>query len=121
MLTYLGPMWEEVLKTDTYATDAQGSLLPRRLAGNVVDGSAQGHADTALVGVANQFTSNDHYGPNPGQWFQRDDWSPVYYNKADSAGLGFDRSPTGSNLVAQYFPTLEARYGSIDTVPEDFL
>ena len=44
----------------------------------------------------------------PGEWFQRDDWSPVYYNKADSAGLGFDRSPTGSNFVAQYFPPLAA-------------
>ena len=60
-------------------------------------------------------------GPIPNEWFPRDDWSPVYYNKADSAGLGFDRSPTGSNLVAQYFPTLEQRYGNIDTTPENLL
>ena len=50
-----------------------------------------------------------------------DDFSPVYYNKADSAGLGFDRSPTGSNFVAQYFPTLEQRYGNIETTPENLL
>ena len=73
------------------------------------------------LGVAHQFTSSDHYGPNPSQWFIADDWSPVYYNKADSAGLGFDRSPTGSNFVAQYFPTLEERYGNIDTAPENLL
>ena len=49
MLTYLGPMWEEVLKTDTGATKRR----PQALVGNIVDGSAQGHADTAIVGVAN--------------------------------------------------------------------
>src|SRR4051794_29762270 len=73
------------------------------------------------LGVAHQFTSSDHYGPNPSQWFQRDDWSPVYYNQADSAGLGFDRSPTGSNFVAQYLPPLEQRYGNIQTTPENLL
>jgi alpha-glucuronidase len=75
----------------------------------------------APLGVAHQFRSSDHYGPNPAQWFIRDDWSPVYYNRADSVGLGYDRSPTGSNLVAQYFPPLAARYGSLDTVPENLL
>jgi alpha-glucuronidase len=196
MLTYLGPMWEEVLKTDTYATDEDGALLDKRLVGDIVDGSAQGHSDSAIVGVANlgnadnltghhfsqanlfafgrqawdwkqdsediaedwvrmtwgnddqvvdtivemmmgswealvsyqtplgighQFTSSDHYGPNPSEWFVMDDWSPVTYNKADSAGLGFNRSATGSNFVAQYFPTLERRYGDIATVPENLM
>jgi alpha-glucuronidase len=73
------------------------------------------------LGIGHQFTSNDHYGPNPSQWFIRDDWSPVYYNKADTAGLGFDRSATGSDFVAQYFPILEERYGNIETVPESLL
>jgi alpha-glucuronidase len=192
MLAYLGPMWEEVLKTDTHATNAEGG----RLVGDIVDGTAQGHTDSAIVGVANlgnadnltghhfsqanlfafgrqawdwtlrsegiaedwvrmtwsndrrvvdtvvemmmgswealvsyqtplgighQFRSSDHYGPNPAEWFIQDDWSPVYYNKADSAGLGFDRSPTGSNFVGQYFPALEARYGNIETVPENLM
>jgi alpha-glucuronidase len=75
----------------------------------------------APLGVAHQFRSSDHYGPNPAQWFIRDDWSPVYYNRADSVGLGYDRSPTGSNLAAQYFPPLAAKYGSLDTVPENLL
>ena len=73
------------------------------------------------LGVAHQFRSSDHYGPMPSEWFQRDDWSPVYYNKADSAGLGFNRSPTGSNLVGQYFSPLKERYSSIDTTPENLL
>ncbi len=73
------------------------------------------------LGVAHQFTSSDHYGPNPGQWFTQDDWSPVYYNKADSAGLGFDRTATGSDFVAQYFAPLQQRYGNIETTPENLL
>ena len=44
MLAYLGPMWEEVLKTETHA--------PGRV-GEIVDGTAQNHEDTAIVGVAN--------------------------------------------------------------------
>jgi alpha-glucuronidase len=73
------------------------------------------------LGIAHQFRSSDHYGPNPSERLSREDFSPVYYNKADSVGLGYDRSPTGSNFTAQYFPTLEARYGNIDTVPENLL
>jgi alpha-glucuronidase len=196
MLCYLGPMWEEILKTDTYATDGQGRLLGDRLMGHIVDGTAQGHSDSAIVGVANlgnadnltghhfsqanffafgrqswdwtldaediaadwvrmtwsshgpvvgtivkmmmgswealvsyqtplgighQFRSSDHYGPNPAEVLARPDWSPVYYNQADSAGLGYDRSPSGSDFTAQYFPTLAERYGNIDTVPENLL
>src|SRR5262249_50224904 len=148
--TYLAPMWEEALKSDTYATNA---FAGQSLVGNVVDGTAQGHNDSAIVGVANlgnsdnltghhvsqanlyafgrlawdwtlgseeiarewtrmtwsnddnvvntivkmmmgsrealvsyqtplgvahQFTSSDHYGPNPSQWVTQDDFSPVY-------------------------------------------
>ena len=187
MLAYLGPMWEEVLKTETHA--------PGRV-GEIVDGTAQNHEDTAIVGVANlgnadnltghhfsqanlfafgrqawdwkvdsddvaedwvrmtwtnddravrtivemmmgswealvsyqtplgighQFRSSDHYGPKPDEFFIKDDWSPVYYNQADSEGLGYDRSPTGSNFTAQYFPPLERRYGNLETVPENLM
>jgi alpha-glucuronidase len=36
-------------------------------------------------------------------------------------GLGFDRSPTGSDAVSQYFPPLPERYGRLESVPEKFL
>ncbi|NUQ96774.1 MAG: alpha-glucuronidase [Streptomyces sp.] len=196
MLCYLAPLWEEVLKSDTYATDAQGRLLDKRLVGHIVDGTAQHQSDTAIVGVADlgnaddltghhfsqanlfafgrqawdwtldsadiasdwvrmtwsnqehvvatvvkmmtgsrealvsyqtplgighQMRSSDHYGPGPSEVLARPDWSPVYYNKADGVGLGYDRSPTGSDFTAQYFPTLAARYGNIDTVPENLM
>ncbi|WRS28508.1 sugar-binding protein [Oscillospiraceae bacterium MB08-C2-2] len=46
-MTYLGTMWEEIFKSDTYA-NGEGTLV-----GNILDGSAQGQADTAIVGVNN--------------------------------------------------------------------
>ncbi|MEO3752484.1 alpha-glucuronidase family glycosyl hydrolase [Streptomyces sp. B6B3] len=197
MLCFLAPMWEEILKTDTHATDDQGRPLDHRLVGHVVDGTAQGHSATSIVGVANlgnadnltghhfsqanfyafgrqawdwtldsadladdwvrmtwsgdedvvdaivgmmmgswealvsyqtplgighQFTADVHYGPGPSESdLPREDWNPTYYNQADSVGLGYDRSPTGSDLTAQYFPALAAEYGSIDTVPENLM
>ncbi len=46
-LCYLGTEWEEIFKTDTYA-NGEGTLV-----GEVLDGTAQGQIDTAIVGVNN--------------------------------------------------------------------
>jgi alpha-glucuronidase len=196
MLAYLGPMWEEALKSDTYVTERAGTLLPKRLMGNIVDGSAQGQPDTAMVGVANlgnaddlvgnhfsaanlyafgrlawdwtqsskdiaeewtrmtwgndatvvktvvqmmmgsreavasyqtplgiahQMGMNVHYAPGPSEWVNQDDQSPVYFNKADSVGLGYDRSRTGSDFVDQYFPTVATAFNDIATTPDNLL
>lgn len=196
MLAYLGPMWQEVFQADTGATDASGRLLPKRKVGHIVDGTAQGHERTAIVGVANlgnadnltghhfsqsnlfafgrmawdwtldsrgiaqdwtrmtwsgdrktvntivammmgswesvvsyqtplgighQFGADIHYEPGPDETLARPDWSPTYYNKADSVGLGYDRSASGSGYSAQYFPTLAERFDDIETTPENLL
>ena len=42
-----------------------------------------------------------HYGPQPQHHIGREDWTSVYYHRADSIGLGFDRGSTGSDAVAQ--------------------
>ena len=49
------------------------------------------------------------------------DWSPVYYHRADTLGLGFDRTATGSNAVGQYFPPVRDRYASLAAVPDSLL
>jgi alpha-glucuronidase len=190
-LAYLAPLYEETLKSDTYAR-GPGSTVAK-----VVDGSLEGHVLTGIAGVANigsdrnwsgsdfdqanwyafgrlawnpdagaraiagdwvrMTFSNDpavvtpvvtmmmgsreavvdymtplglhhlmgrghHYGPAP--WVSggpRADWTSVYYHRADRDGIGFDRSAGGSNAVAQYAPPVAARFGNIDTVPEDLL
>jgi alpha-glucuronidase len=63
-----------------------------------------------------------HYGPAP--WYDkaaRADWNPVYFHKADSIGIGFDRTATGSNALAQYAPEVRKQYEDINTCPEEFL
>jgi alpha-glucuronidase len=73
------------------------------------------------LGLAHQMASGHHYGPGPWARLARADWTPAYYNRADSAGLGFDRTPAGSNAVRQYFPPLRARFASRDSVPDNLL
>jgi alpha-glucuronidase len=179
-LTYLGPQWEEALKSDTYAK-GPGSTVAK-----VVDGSLFNRPLTGMAGVANTGTSpswsgsifnqanwyafgrlawdsdlsardiaeewtrqtfsnnarlvrttvdlmmgshqtlvdymmplglnmifgnGTHYGPGP--WDEissRPDWRAPYYHKADSVGLGFDRTQSGSNAAAQYFPEAAAKF-----------
>lgn len=63
-----------------------------------------------------------HYGPAP--WYnkaQRADWNPVYFHKADSIGIGFDRTATGSNALSQYMPDVRRQFEDIKTCPEEYL
>jgi alpha-glucuronidase len=190
-LAYLGPLYEEVLKADTYAAGA-GSTVAK-----VIDGSLHSYTITGMAGVSNvgddanwtgshfnqanwyvfgrmaynpgisaktvaeewvrETFSNDpavvtpvvtmmmssreslvkymtplglahimasdhHYGP--GAWISnpdRPEWGPVYYHKADAQGIGFNRTSTGSNAVAQYFSSVGNVLGSRTTVPNESL
>jgi alpha-glucuronidase len=74
------------------------------------------------LGLHHLMARGHHYGPGP--WVSggpRADWTSVYYHQADARGLGFDRTPSGSNAVAQYPPALRERYGRLDRVPDDLL
>jgi alpha-glucuronidase len=182
-LVYLGPLYEEVLKSDTYAHGpgttvakvieagtGQGSLTgmagdsnvgsDRNWSGSIFnqanwyvegrlawdpDASSRDIAedwvrmtfgdDPRLVGpiVAMMMGSREaavnymtplglhhmmardtHYGPGP--WvddMKRVDWNSTYYHHAGADGLGFDRTATGSNAVAQYFPEAAAKFASL--------
>ncbi|MGA2383219.1 MAG: alpha-glucuronidase family glycosyl hydrolase [Gemmatimonadales bacterium] len=73
------------------------------------------------LGLAHQMAEGHHYGPGPWVSGGRRDWMSVYYNRADSVGLGFDRTPGGSDAVSQYFPPLRQRFASRDSVPDNLL
>ena len=62
-----------------------------------------------------------HYGPGPQHNTGREDWRSTYYHRADSIGLGFDRSSTGSNAVSQYFFPLKETFDNVNTCPEKYL
>ncbi|MEI9994430.1 MAG: alpha-glucuronidase family glycosyl hydrolase [Rhizomicrobium sp.] len=75
------------------------------------------------LGLHHLMATGHHYGPGP--WvddLKRPDWNPVYYHRADAAGLGFDRTAaTGSGATSQYAPPVAKQFEDIDTTPEKFL
>jgi alpha-glucuronidase len=62
-----------------------------------------------------------HYGPMPWERLSRPDWTPSYYHKADSTGIGFDRTDSGSGNVRQYNEPLASTYNNLETCPENLL
>ena len=66
--------------------------------------------------------SGVHFAPEPWQnRSSRPDWTAIYYHRADSAGLGFDRTATGSNALAQYRPEVQQQWNNPETCPLPYL
>lgn len=108
----------------------------KRFVGPVTDLLLRSHE--ALVdymmpmGLHHIFAADHHYGPEP--WCERagwrEDWLPRYYHRADTIGIGFNRSDRvepcvketqGSNNVAQYPEPLRTLYNDVETCPESLL
>jgi len=74
------------------------------------------------LGLHHIMQAGFHYGPQPDYAkSSRLDWTSVYYHRADSVGLGFDRSSSGSNATSQYFSPWRERFDSMETCPEQYL
>lgn len=74
------------------------------------------------LGLHHIMAAGHHYGPGP--WVSempRADWTSVYYHRADEEGLGFDRTSTGSDALAQYASGFQRQYADIDRCPLPFL
>lgn len=75
------------------------------------------------LGLHHIFSANGHYGPGP--WWapprMRKDWTPPYYHQADTLGIGFDRTSTGSNNLSQYQEPLRSELTNLSTCPEAYL
>lgn len=84
------------------------------------------------LGLHHIFAGGHHYGPepwcNPEGW--RIDWLPRFYHRADTIGIGFNRSTkieaclfdsVGSGNVLQYPEPLSTMYDNISTCPEHLL
>jgi alpha-glucuronidase len=63
-----------------------------------------------------------HFAPEPWQSRSpRPDWTAVYYHKADSVGLGFDRTASGSKALLQYRPQVQQQWNNPDKTPLPYL
>ena len=74
------------------------------------------------MGLHHLMDTGHHYGPGP--WvsdLSRPEWNPTYYHNADKEGIGFDRSPSGSNATSQYAPEIAKIFNDPETCPEEYL
>ncbi len=74
------------------------------------------------LGLTHIMYNGHHYGPMPwGNTLGRPDWNPVYYHKADSYGIGFDRTAKGTNALAQYAVEVQNEFNDINKCPDEYL
>jgi alpha-glucuronidase len=74
------------------------------------------------LGLAHIMYNGHHYGPMPwGNTLGRPDWNPVYYHKADSFGIGFNRTATGTNALAEYKNEVAAAWSDSNTCDDKYL
>ena len=104
-------------------TSSQFSTLSSQLVKLMLDSREACVNYMMPLGIHHIFAGGHHYGPEP--WYQpqgvRADWTPPYYHRADSVGLGFDRTLKGSANVKQYPEDLCRLYNDINTCPENLL
>jgi len=73
------------------------------------------------LGLHHIMQADLHYGPGPQYDSGRQDWRSTYYHRADSIGLGFDRTTKGSGAVSQYFAPLSDLFNDPKSCPEKYL
>jgi alpha-glucuronidase len=74
------------------------------------------------LGLHHLMARGGHYGPGP--WVAggaRADQTSVYFHRADAQGIGFDRTATGSNAIAQYAQPVAEQFARLETAPEKLL
>jgi alpha-glucuronidase len=79
-LVYLGPLWEEILESDTYVRGKDSTVR------KVIDGSLHGYARTGIAGVANigadRNWSGSHFDQANWYAFGRLAWDPTLKSSA---------------------------------------
>jgi len=77
---------------------------------------------TTPLGLHHVMGQGIHFGPEP--WLSRSarpDWTSVYYHRADSIGIGFDRTAKGSNALALYRPEVQQQWDNPETCDLNYL
>ncbi|WP_421799569.1 alpha-glucuronidase family glycosyl hydrolase [Haliscomenobacter sp.] len=90
---------------------------------NIMERSREVYVDfTTPLGLHHIMGQGIHFGPEP--WLERSarpDWTSIYYHRADSIGLGFDRGVNGSNALSLYHPDAAKAWSQVDNCPLPYL
>ncbi|MDG1278329.1 MAG: alpha-glucuronidase family glycosyl hydrolase [Algoriphagus sp.] len=73
------------------------------------------------LGLHHIMGRSHHYGPAPWVTGGRADWTSLYYHRADSLGIGFDRTSSGTDALAQYASEIENEWSDPHQIPEKYL
>jgi alpha-glucuronidase len=90
---------------------------------SIMMGSRQAAVDYMTpLGLTHLMGTGHHHGPAP--WVSNlstPSWNPTYFHQANADGIGFDRTSTGSNAVAQYAPEVARSFANLNSVSDDYL
>jgi len=73
------------------------------------------------LGLHHIMAAGHHHGPGPWVDGRRPDWTAIYYHRASTDSIGFNRSSSGSNAVGQYYEPVAKLFDIIETCPEEYL
>lgn len=122
--------WDPYLTSEDIATEWLGATFGDKETGvqaqllSVMLRSREACVDYMMpIGLHHIFAFDEHYGPEPDGFNAHMplEWCPVYYHRANSDSIGFDRTHTGSNATAQYREPYCSIYDNINTCPERYL
>ncbi len=73
------------------------------------------------LGLHHIMARGHHHGPGPWVSGGRPDWTALYYHRANTDSIGFNRTSSGSNATGQYFKPVAEIFDDINTCPEEYL
>jgi alpha-glucuronidase len=90
---------------------------------NMMLGSWEACVDYEMpIGLHHLMEGGRHYDPAPQTRNPKvPEYSGWYYHQADEAGIGFDRTASGSDAVAQYAPAVGNYFSNRQTCPPELL
>ncbi len=102
---------------------SQFSVLSSQLAGVMLRSREACVNYMMPLGLHHIFKFDHHMGPEPDGFIASYplEWCPVYYHKATTDSIGFDRSSTGTGATAQYREPYCSLYDNLSTCPEQYL
>ena len=77
---------------------------------------------TTPLGLHHIMGQGIHFGPEP--WLMksdRPDWASAYYHRADTLGIGFDRTKNGSEALLLYTPEVQNQWNDPAKTPLPYL
>lgn len=120
--------WDYGLSSEQIAKEWIGMTLTNNAkAKNEINDMMQQSLPTYInytypLGLHHMMGEGHHYGPEP--WLSksgRPDWTSIYYHRADSIGLGFDRTGKLSNALKLYSKEINDSWGNVEKCDLNYL